>query len=257
MSTSFAAVVLLTAAGSARADWLVTRDGAKIETKGPWKVAKRQVLFTLPNGELSTIRADQVDLDQSALATTRAKEIQAKPVPPAAAKKEPVLRLTDKDIASGSNSADSAEGKPGDAKAAEKGVLEVISWEKTEDSSGDGLEIFGTIKNTGTGIVITPTLLVAIYDADGGLLASNNGDVNSQQIEAGKTANFRVAFPTIPDFAAVKFDPQGRGFQARVANAGVDETEAPEADEPSDVTGDDSDPTPDAEPDAGAAPPSR
>ena len=99
----------------------------------------------------------------------------------------------------------------------------MISWEKTENSTGDGLEIFGTMKNGSTNIVTTPTLLVAIYDADGGLLATNSGEVNSPQIQPGKTANFRVAFPGIPDFASVKFDAQGRGYKPRIENAPEDE----------------------------------
>ena len=76
----------------------MTRDGARIETKGAWKVDGRRVLFTVPNGTLSMIRTDEVDLDQSALVTTQAKEAPAAPVPVVAQKKEPVLRLTEKDI---------------------------------------------------------------------------------------------------------------------------------------------------------------
>ncbi len=232
------------AADAARADWLVTRDGARLETKGPWKVDGRRVLFTLPNGALSTIRTDEVDLDQSALVTTQAREALAAPAPIALPKKEPVLRLTEKDIPpmtgadlEASEEASGAAGKTGtaattatasDTKKDEPAALEVISWEKTENATGDGLEIFGTIKNGSPNIITTPTLLVAIYDADGGLLATNSGDVNSPQIQPGKTANFRVAFPGIPDFAAVKFDAQGRGFKPRVENTPADET-APEA----------------------------
>ncbi|MEO8197724.1 MAG: FxLYD domain-containing protein [Thermoanaerobaculia bacterium] len=228
--------------GTAHADWLVMRDGARLETRGAWKVDGRKVLFTMPNGTLSVLRADEVDLDQSALVTTRAKE---PPVTPAIvlAKKEPVLRLTEKDIppvgeaAMAAMAAMAAAGKEGEGKAGEgtaesASPLEVISWEKTENGTGDGLEIFGTIKNGGTNIITTPTLLVAIYDADGGLLASVDGEVNSPQIQPGKTANFRVAIPGVPDFASVKFDAQGRGFKPRVENAGVDESEAPEYEEP-------------------------
>lgn len=224
-------------ADAAHADWLVTRDGARIETKGAWKVEGRRVLFTLPNGTLSMIRTDEVDLDQSALVTTQAKEAPAVPVPAAQEKKEPVLRLTEKDIppmsaaameaeAEGEGEGSAAAGKEGEAekgKEAATSPLEVISWEKTENSTGDGLEIFGTMKNGSTNIVTTPTLLVAIYSADGGLLATNSGEVNSPQIQPGKTANFRVAFPGIPDFASVKFDAQGRGYKPRIENAPEDE----------------------------------
>ena len=235
--------------GAAHADWLVTRDGARLETKGAWKVDGRRVLFTLPNGDLSTIQTDEVDLDQSALVTTQAKEALAAPAPIALPKKEPALRLTEKDIPpmtgadlEASDEASAGAGKTGTAAAAadtkkeEATALEVISWEKTGNTSGDGLEIFGTMRNGSPNILTTPTLLVAIYDADGGLLATNSGNVNSPQIQPGKTANFRVAFPGIPDFAAVKFDAQGRGFKPRIENTGVDETVPEEYEEPVDMS---------------------
>ena len=158
-------------------------------------------------------------------------------------KKEPVLRLTERDIppvgaaAMAAAEKEAAEpGKEGDgedkAKDEEPSPLEVISWEKTENAATDGLEIFGTIKNGSPNIITTPTLMVAIYDADGGLLATNSGEVNSPQIQPGKTANFRIAFPGIPDFASVKFDAQGRGYKPRVENTGIDETEPEEYQEP-------------------------
>ena len=238
---SGATVVLVgcLSASVARADWLVMRDGARIETKGTWKVDGRRVLFTLPNGTLSTLRTDELDLDQSALVTTRARETPATPVPALKEKREPVLRLTEKDIPPMVAPAEGADAKEGDGKDAEKSSLEVISWEKTENATGDGLEIFGTIKNGSPNIITTPTLLVAIYDADGGLLATNGGDVNSPQIQPGKTANFRVAFPGVPDFASVKFDAQGRGFKPRVENAGADPTEAEAYEEPAGLPAED------------------
>jgi uncharacterized protein YjbJ (UPF0337 family) len=244
-TVSLSAVVALAglagglATGTAHADWLVTRDGARIETKGAWKVDGRRVLFTMPNGTLSTLRTDAVDLDQSALATTQAREAAIAPPAAVKEKKEPVLRLTEKDIPPMGGTADEAEGKPGEAKGDAKDAvtpaLDVISWEKTENGTGDGLEIFGTLKNNSANIITTPTVLVAIYDADGGLLATNSGEVNSPQIQPGKTANFRVAFPGVPDFASVKFDAQGRGYKPRVENPEGDPTEAPEYEEPSEM----------------------
>ena len=56
--------------------------------------------------------------------------------------------------------------------------------------------------------------MVMIYGADGGLMASNEGTVNAGMIPAGKSVNFRAAFPGIREFAAAKFDVQGRGFRA-------------------------------------------
>lgn len=214
------AIVLLAGlaafAGVARpasADWLVTRDGARIETKGSWKVDGQRVVFTLPNGTLSSLRAAEVDLDLSALETTRALEARTAPAP-APPKREPVLRLTEKEIPPMREEGED-ESSGGKAKEATPSALEVISWEKTPLATGDGIEIFGTLRNSGTNNITSPSLMVMIYSEDGGLLATNTATINAAAITAGRTANFRVAFPGVPDFAAVKFDAQGRGFRAR------------------------------------------
>jgi hypothetical protein len=105
------------------------------------------------------------------------------------------LDASDEASATGGKTGAAATGA--DAKKEESSKLEVISWEKTENSTGDGVEIFGTIRNGSTSNITTPTVLVTIYDADGGLLATNNGNVNSPQIQPGKTANFRVGLSGI------------------------------------------------------------
>ena len=53
-------------APAADADRLVTRDGAVIETRGPWRVEGRLVIFRLPDGTLSSIRLVDADLEGSA-----------------------------------------------------------------------------------------------------------------------------------------------------------------------------------------------
>lgn len=229
-----ALAALLLAGGAARADWLLTRDGARVETKGPWKVEGRRVVFTQPDGTLSMLRTEEVDLDASAAATAEAIRLaNTPPAPPA--KREPVIRLTEKDIPpmepSEEEAPASAEGEGTSA-----GGLEVISWDKTSNATGDGLEILGTIRNQSANMVTSPTVLVAIYDEEGGLLGTNNGVVNAPSVQPGKTVNFRVAFPGIPDFAAVKFDAQGTGFKVRnpAAEEGAEQAEAPAEEEPVD-----------------------
>ncbi|KAB2962235.1 MAG: hypothetical protein F9K16_09660, partial [Thermoanaerobaculia bacterium] len=74
-SSLLAAAALVAAAGPAAADWLVMKDGSRLETRGAWKVDGRRVVFNLPNGTLSAIRADEIDLDASAAATARAVEV--------------------------------------------------------------------------------------------------------------------------------------------------------------------------------------
>jgi hypothetical protein len=226
------------AAAPAAADWLVMKDGGRIETKGPWSVEGRRVLFTQPNGTLSVLRADEVDLDQSAAVTAAEVEAArkaAEPQPsPEAATRPPVLRLTEKDIPpSPEGDGEEGEAKP-EGETTPAADLTVASWEKLQNASAEGVEIFGTIKNSGTNNITSPSIMVMIYGDDGGLMATNEGTINSGMIGPGQTANFRVAFPGVPDFASVKFDVQGRGFRAS-PGAGEEETEEelePEAEAP-------------------------
>ena len=231
----------------ARADWLVTRDGARLETKGAWKVDGRRVLFTLPNGTLSTVRTDEVDLDQSALVTTQA---QGGPGDAGSRslkeKKEPVLRLTEKDIPPVSAARNGGRGNRGRwRRPANRGPprrrgektkprrSRCISWEKTENATGDGLEIFGTIKNGSANIITTPTLLVAIYDADGGLLVDQQWRCQFAADSARQDGELPGAFPGVPDFASVKFDAQGRGSNRRSRTRSRRDVRSEEYEEPS------------------------
>ena len=69
---SFALLVwtcLLLVVPPASADVLVTRDGQRIETDGPWEVKGRQVVFTNTAGVLSVVRLSEIDLEASELAT--------------------------------------------------------------------------------------------------------------------------------------------------------------------------------------------
>jgi hypothetical protein len=202
-------------AGLAAADWLVTKDGAWVETKGPWKVDGRRIVFTSPTGTLSALRADDVDLDASA-ALTAQKEEEARRAaePKVVEKRTPVLVLTEKELPATAVEEED-EGATGAQAAAGGSPLEVASWEKVQNPTSDTLEIFGTIRNVGRVNVTSPSMLVMIYGEDGGLLASNEGTINAGVIAPGATANFRVAFPGVPDFSAVKFDVQGRGFRVQ------------------------------------------
>lgn len=210
----------LVAAAPAAADWLVTRDGGRIETRGAWKVADRQVLFTQPNGTLSSIRLDEVDLDQSAMETRRA--VEAANAPPAAPAKapEPVLRLTDKDLppVRESEEGEAVAGADESEKKLSSG-LEVGTWERAASPGGDGIEIFGSVKNSGTSNVTSPTLMVTLYDNEGRLIATAEGRVNAAAVPPGQTASFRVVFPGVDDFAAARFDPQGTPFASRTGDA--------------------------------------
>ena len=101
-----------------------------------------------------------------------------------------------------------------------------MSWDRVPLDSGEGVQIFGTLRNTGSSTVIGPTLSVSVYGEEGGLLAMTEASVNQTSIGAGKTANFRAELPGLPDFAAARFTPSGRGYEGSAA--AVDEGEVGE-----------------------------
>ena len=99
------AVACWMTAAAASADWLVTRNGERIETQGAWQVKGRMVVFTSAAGTLSSMRTAEVDLDASTEATQQAAAAAAAPI--AAEPEEPVRKrrsvrvITTEDIGEG------------------------------------------------------------------------------------------------------------------------------------------------------------
>ncbi len=92
----------LSAPQASHGDWLVTRDGNTVETKGPWTVKGRMVVFTLPSGTLSSMRLDDLDLPASeTLTASKKKEKETPEIPPEPRKRESVLSLTNRDVGEG------------------------------------------------------------------------------------------------------------------------------------------------------------
>src|SRR5689334_14665868 len=87
----------LAIAAPARADWLVTRDGGRVETRGPWKEKGKLVVFTKADGTLASLRLSEVDLEASRKLTESAKVQAEKPPAPEPPKKKLAV-LTDADF---------------------------------------------------------------------------------------------------------------------------------------------------------------
>ncbi len=82
----------------AGADWLVTRDGHEMQTRGVWRVKGKLIHFTALNGALSSLRLEEVNLEASrALTAERAGDI-APPLTPRPLTR-PGLVLRDGDVA--------------------------------------------------------------------------------------------------------------------------------------------------------------
>jgi hypothetical protein len=156
------------------ADWLVTRDGGRIETKGKWKIEGAKVVFTLPNGTIGMMRKSEVDLDASSVASAETPKAPAAEAKKATeAKRAPVLTLTDKDIPRATPAADApADGPappppstPG-AKRVEATQVVVQYWRQSQAPTG-GTEISGLIKNAGTSIAIGVSVEIEAKDPTG------------------------------------------------------------------------------------------
>lgn len=187
-------------AGSAPADVLVMRDGSRVETEGPWEVKGRQILFKAPNGALSSIRASEVDLEASRAATDF--KPPPPPPPPAAAEErpEPVLVLTNKDIPQASTEEEEADGtEEGPAKSpGEREPVQVVNWKKAQGSGG--MEIRGTLRNTGRDIAANISLEVKVNDEEGNVAETAAGFLQSRSLVAGQSTTFRVVLTAVADF---------------------------------------------------------
>jgi hypothetical protein len=196
------------AARPAHADWLVTRDGGRVETRGPWQLKGKLVVFTRADGSLSSLRAADVDLGASASFTADAK-VQAAAPPPAEAPRKKLAVLTDASFPKAAPPAAAAEKTADkDKKApAPGGPVVVGSWQRSEDDGG--LVIEGTLRNT-TGIVVgSASVQVQLYNEAGDRVGEVEALLASTSIEPNGSVGFRARFPGVFTFADAKFRPQG------------------------------------------------
>jgi hypothetical protein len=193
----------------AAADWLVTRDGGRVETKGSWQIKGKLVVFTQADGTLSSLRLADVDLEASRKATAEAKARAASPPAPEQPKKKLAV-LTDEDFhrvmaPAAEQSADAAAAAP----SAANGPLAVGSWKRIENSGGDGIEIQGTLHNETDEVVVNAAVEVQLYNEVGDRVATAAGVLASPAIQPRSTVEFHAGFPGVFTFATVRFAPKG------------------------------------------------
>jgi hypothetical protein len=201
-------------AARASADWLVTRDGSKVETRGGWTVRGAQVLFKQPNGTLSVLRLAEVDLEASAAATAKAEASLIAPAPTPPPVRPPVLRLTEADLPpvdEENETGDKTAATPDAAKPQDP--LTVSSWDSVSLPGGAGLEIFGTVTNQGNALVTAGTVAVTLYDADGGILVTEAAQLATSALPPGGSSTFRAQFPGLLSFAQAKFAVASQGYR--------------------------------------------
>ena len=227
---AFALCATILLGAPAAADLLVTRDGSVIETRGPWRVQGRLVIFELADGQLASMQLGEVDLDASRAAMEKAVAAAEKPPKAAPPEKKAVMVLTDADVRSAPPAADDideeaaeeaqATGSP--PPAAQR--LVVSSWEDT--SGPDGVVITGELVNQSPDVAGNIGLGVLLYDREGEPLESVQATVTSQVLQPGQRARFRADVQGVFDFSALSFAPESLGLA--VAS---EEAESPPGDE--------------------------
>lgn len=216
---ALAALLITLLPTAASADWLVTRAGVRVETKGPWKVKGKLVVFTRPDDTLSSLRLSEVDLEASRRATAS----PAAQAPPSAPEKprEKKWVLTDasfprKPEAPSASSASPASGESAEGPAAVapdgekaapgKSPVTVGSWRQAVRTEKDGLDILGVLQNNGDYPAEQVTLTVELVDLNGTLLGTSTALLSAPNIRPGAGVTFRATFPGLFAFAEARFD---------------------------------------------------
>jgi hypothetical protein len=199
-----AAALMAAAIHPAGADWLVTRDGGRIETRGAWQVRGKLVVFHTPAGELSSLRLAEVDFDASRRATAdaeRARKATAEASRPAPARKAPAFVVTDDKVRHVEPGGDGSPAGPASA-------VRVANWERTTDPGDGHVIITGTVQNGAASEVTDITLTVRLLDEAGKTTATGLGLLSSTTLPPGQQSTFRIDFPNVTTYSDVKFEPR-------------------------------------------------
>lgn len=220
LGVALAAVTL----GPAAADWLVTKDGARVETQGSWRVESRLVVFKRPDGTFASMRLSEVDLEASRRVTREMAEAEraaaarnAEEQRPAE-RREPIARLTEKDLPPVGSSRRSADEDGEDAPAGRSAPREsgeadtrpdpivVSTWSEVSEVDGDGLAFVGELRNTSEHMALGVGVTVTLFDEEDEEIASSDAVLTGTALPAGKSGGFRADFPGVFHYVRADFD---------------------------------------------------
>ena len=225
-----AAALLLPAA----ADWLVTREGDRIETVGPWRVESRLVVFKRPDGTFASMRLSEIDLEASERLTGEMAAAAQAPKPAQEAATQPVVaRLTEKELppvgepleAPGESELAEDENSQAAPAAREPEPLTIATWREVGGPERTGLEFAGTVRNQSQDTAVGLSVTAVLLDEQGEEAATADGVVTSSALPPGRSAGFRVSFPGVFHYIRVEFRVAGRLL--RTAPPGEDESPSP------------------------------
>jgi hypothetical protein len=231
------ATLLALAAGPVAADWLVTRDGAQLETRGPWEIEGKLVVFRLANGTLSSMHLAELDLEASdRLTTSRSQPIQK---PQQRTRKKPeksAFVITDDDVKHVNPGSVRAEGEAGEptisapAAAREEsagGGVAVSQWDTVYDESIDGVVLSGTLENRDSRGHQELGLAISLVSEGGVPAGSAHATLARDALKGGETTTFRASFPGVPDFEKAEFGISGASLPTEQEAEVTSDREAP------------------------------
>lgn len=217
-------------AAPAMADILVMKDGGQVKTKGDWKVQGSVVVFTLPNGTLSSVRTHEVDLDRSAQATAAAREEMKR----SAQGMEPPPRRVVREITSetiplaspqvlAAEAAAAAGEEPDESDAEDDSgpnrLLEIADWRRAEQPDGSS-EIVGRVRNKTENAVGQVAVRVTVY-GDGEVLKSGYAFLAAPALGPRRETSFRMPLEDVFTYDDVRFDLEGTEIMLRATGSGA------------------------------------
>lgn len=236
--------------GPVLGDVLVTRDGSRVETQGPWEVKGRLVVFHRLDGTLVSMRLSEVDPAASEEATAAAQaaaekeameKAAAEPADeargmakakakPDEAGKQSAWVLTDADFtrrivtegeAENTESSETVDAASTDAAAAPV----VLAYAREADPVDQHMIVTGTLANRTQTTATAISLEVSLYDEQTTLIQMRRAVIEQTVLEPGAETTFRAEFPDVYSFSAVQFRPRSsnlvtqEGVEARVPSA--------------------------------------
>ncbi len=217
--------LLLSVAPPAAADWLVTRDGARIETSGEWREEGRLIVFERADGTLASIRGSEVDLPESERLTREMAERARAPrsEPADREPREAKIRLTEKELpAAGRLSGDDADAADGTTavEGETEEPLRIASWQEVEGAAEAGTAFSGLVRNVGPEMALGVRVEATLFDEAGTQIAAGPAELETRSLAPGASSRFRASFPGVFHYERVELRVAGTMIESRPDDEG-------------------------------------
>lgn len=203
-----------------------------LETRGPFEIRGRLVVFTRLNGTLASLRLDEVDLPASRPAPTPDPAASAEPRrerPPSGEVRElepdpepqlpETLPLEESEPAILPIAAPAPPPLP-DSVAGESPHLLVQSWEKILVEDGGGVEIHGTLYNHGETVATQISVIITALGSGDRILGRQRAGLPRSSVTPGSAVSFSARFPGLTGLEALGFQVESRQLELGFASRG-------------------------------------